>query len=58
MKEDEIIGCVGFIINDFISRGDLYFWICVVFIEEFYWGNVYVRLLMEKVKSDIKCFGY
>lgn len=57
-KEDEIIGCAGLITNDFISRGDLYPWICAVFIDEKQRGNAYSTLLIDKAKSDTKKFGY
>ncbi|NRB47277.1 MAG: GNAT family N-acetyltransferase [Saprospiraceae bacterium] len=58
MKEDEIIGGAGLITNDFISRGDLYPWICAVYIEEAHRGHAYATLLMEKAKIDTKRFGY
>ncbi|MCC3359263.1 GNAT family N-acetyltransferase [Bacillus sp. REN16] len=58
MDDDKIIGCAGLITNDFISRMDLYPWVCAVYIEEEYRGNNYSAVLLERAKNDAKKGGF
>lgn len=58
MDGDKVIGCAGIVTNDFISRMDLYPWLCAVYIEEEYRGNAYSSILLENAKIDAKEGGF
>ena len=57
-KEEKIIGCAGLITNDFISRMDLYPWVCAIYIDELHRGNAYGSLLLNQAKQDATEAGF
>ncbi len=58
LNNDEIVGCAGLITNDFISRMDLYPWVCALYVEEKYRGNSYGSILLSEAKKDALNAGF
>lgn len=58
LKDDKVIGCAGMITNDFISRGELYPWICALYIDESERGHQYGSLLLDRARKDSDAMGF
>lgn len=58
MQNQEIIGCAGLITNDFISRGELYPWLCALFIEEQHRGQGHATRLIQHIATQAKGVGF
>jgi N-acetylglutamate synthase-like GNAT family acetyltransferase len=57
-REDEIIGSYGLIMNDFISRQDLWPWLAALFIEESERGKSLGSALLEHGRKEAKKIGF
>jgi GNAT superfamily N-acetyltransferase len=57
-KAGKTIGCAGLITNDFISRMDLYPWICAIYIEKAHRGKALSGWLIDKAKADAGAAGF
>lgn len=58
MDENKIVGSVGLITNDFISRMDLWPWLCALYIEEDYRGLNLSAQLIQQLKIDCAEMGF
>ena len=57
-EDDHIVGCAGLITNDFISRQDLYPWICAIYISPEYRGRALGGILLDRAKKDAAAAGF
>lgn len=55
---DNIIGCAGLIPNDFISRCELYPWLCALYIEANHRGHGLSRYLVDHILEQAKLLGF
>ena len=58
LDSERIVGCAGLISNDFISRGDLWPWVCALYVEETFRERGYAGLLLERCRRDAERSGY
>ncbi|SUP35874.1 acetyltransferase [Vibrio owensii] len=58
VTEGEIAGCFGLIINDFVSRHDLYPWLSSLFIEPQHRGKRLSELLFNHALNAAKSMGF
>ncbi len=59
MEDDGVpIGCAGLITNDFISRMDLYPWLCSLYIDPEYRGQRLGGRFLERAKKDASEAGF
>ncbi|HWS30460.1 MAG TPA: GNAT family N-acetyltransferase [Clostridia bacterium] len=58
MERDTIIGSYSLIANDFISRQDLWPWLCALYVEESERGKDYGGLLLAHGRREAKKLGF
>ena len=58
LKDEEVVGCYGLIVNDFISRHDLMPWFCSLYIEESERGQRLSNFLFEHASKELDDSSY
>jgi len=58
MKGDRIIGSYGLIVNDFISRQDLWPWLCALYVEEAERGRALGSRMLEHGRREAEALGF
>ncbi|MEH0390709.1 GNAT family N-acetyltransferase [Vibrio mimicus] len=54
----KVVGCYGLILNDFISRHDLYPWLCSVYISPEHRGQRLSGTIFSHAKEIVRMMGY
>ncbi|MBC7005490.1 GNAT family N-acetyltransferase [Photobacterium sp. BZF1] len=58
VNNNQIVGCFGLIINDFVSRHDIYPWFSSLFIEPEHRGKRLCGTMFEHASNVAKSIGY
>ena len=58
LENDEIIACYALLINDIISRQDLFPWFACLFVEEKYRNKGIAKKLMDHALNECKNKGF
>ncbi len=58
MEGDTVVGCAGLITNDFISRMDLWPWLCALYVEPEFRCKGNAGLLIAQCIKDAKAAGF
>ena len=53
-----LIGCAGRIPNDYVSRMDLWPWLCALYVEEDCRGHNLGKLIIDRVKQEAAAAGF
>lgn len=55
---ERFVGCAGLIANDFISRQDLWPWLCALYVEPDMRGRGLGARLIERARADARVAGF